>query len=143
MSLGFIALGAFIGGIVGVFLVNTSDWSKPATGLTTVLAAAVSGAPIALAQSILGNLQLSAAMAMYPVGLVLGILSPFLKYAAQNLASGTVAGIFLGIAHLLGYAALMSFGLSVFIFPDAVTDYLGRIDEHFARMAEIYSESGR
>lgn len=138
ISLGFLALGAFIGGIVGVFLVNTEDWGDPVKGLTAVLAAAVSGAPVALARFILGDAGLAATMAMYPIGLVLGIMSPYLKFAAANWTSEDGKGTFLGLMHFLGYFALLLFGLSVFIAPARMTEYFGTIDRHFGEITRQF-----
>ncbi len=132
ISLGFLALGAFVGGIVGMFLLKSeTTWSNPVTGLTAMLGAAISGAPIALAQYIVGDTGLAPAFAMYPVGLVLGILTPFLQYAANNYKSTDGEHRRLGILHYAGYGAIVLFGVSVFIAPGYVPSYFGSVDQYF------------
>ncbi|MEM6411813.1 MAG: hypothetical protein AAF683_09795 [Pseudomonadota bacterium] len=133
MSLGFLALGAFIGGLVGLFLFNTKEegWRKPITGLTTMLGAVISGAPIALAQYIVADSGLSSAFTMYPVGLVLGILSPYLQLAGQNWKEGRW---FLAITHYAAYILIIIFGVSVFIWPQAIIPHFAIVDRYFLEL---------
>lgn len=139
ISLGFLALGAFIGGMVGLFLFNTpSDgWKKPVTGLTTVLGAVVSGAPVALAQYVVGDTGLAATFAMYPIGLVLGILTPYLQLAGQNWKEGTgqtnpdIGKKRLAIAHYTAYATVVVFGVAVFVAPKYVVPHFEKVDSYF------------
>ena len=131
VSFGLFALGAFIGGVIGVFLVNTTEadgWSNPIAGLSAVIGAGVSGPAVIFAGSLAGNATLSNALAVYPVGLVIGLLSPYLRYAAQNYRFSEDKNgkrlhphRMLAIAHFIGYFALALLGLSPF-FSEFVRD---------------------
>lgn len=131
LSFGFLALGAFIGAVVGVFLISAKDWSNPMTGLTAILGAAVSGAPITLAKLILGGTGLSASLSMYPVGLVLGILCPYLQFAAANFTDPNAKARWIGIFHFAGFGAVVLFGLAAFLVPETMASRFGKVDEYF------------
>ncbi|WP_299962268.1 hypothetical protein [uncultured Roseobacter sp.] len=136
ISLGFLALGAFIGGIVGLFLLNADkeSWKNPATGLTAMLGAVISGTPIALAQYVVGETTLASAFATYPIGLILGLMTPYLKYAAENYLATDKTTKRLGTAHFIAYGLIVVFGLLVFLMPGFAIPHLGNVDTYFVQI---------
>jgi len=100
--LGMLALGLFVGTIISLGIYNTKvdAWQKLGTMLSVTLGAAFGGTVFIFLEA-LGGKTLGAARFMYPVGLILGMMWVYIRWAEEQMESGTPLEKKLGLGHLV------------------------------------------
>ena len=118
MGVGYIGM-LCLGGFVGGFLVLGLDDSKGMENWQKVVStsfAAFSGVLFAFIQMI-GRDNIGEALFMYPVGLLLAMLSYYGGDAGKNMASPDPATKLLGWGHMLLLLALSGVAVALSLFP--------------------------
>ncbi|MGB3722399.1 MAG: hypothetical protein WA979_06210 [Pacificimonas sp.] len=111
IALGMLILGAFIGFVCIYAVLKISDWNKPASVLSGVLSAAVSGGLFALferfAVTPIGDM-----IYFYPVGLGYGALCPGLRWLAGEGPKG------LKLAHIGAFTLVSVLVVALMLWED-------------------------
>ncbi len=147
ISLGLFALGIYIGAIVSYVMLKSKDMTAAAAA-TGMIGAAMSGAPVVFADSFVPD-AMQPALAMYPLGLAVALMSVFLSAAQDNISQPGVAKkdrsgwrCTLGIAHAVGAALVYAIVAGVLFIP-SVREGLAVLDQTFiAHGAAQPSENG-
>ena len=99
--IGMLALGIFVGSIISIGVLKTTDWSKLQGLFVTILGSALSGAVFAFI-NYLGGTKLGDAVFLYPLGLLLALMWAYARAAAQHIQAPDKSLRLLGWLHLVG-----------------------------------------
>ena len=110
--LGMLSLGAFIGTIITLATLSTTNWSDVGKVLTDLIGAAFTGGVFTFIQ-FLGGKKIGEGLFLYPVGLVLGMMWVYSKTAMINITSEKVESQILGWLHILGLVLMTLAALAI------------------------------